>query len=97
MSLFDYLRLRLHTLFLTDVMSGRVTLEVIPEVVPEDREERVVVLPHDQAVLSLLVVGFPIRPVKPTNCLVLREGFKQINGFFFCFLRKKYFYLEYLS
>ena len=85
MSLFDYLRLRLHTLFLTDVMSGRVTLEVIPEVVPEDREERVVVLPHHQAVLSLLVVGFPIRPVKPTNCLVLREGFKQINGFFFAF------------
>ena len=43
---------------------------VIPEEVPEPGEEEVVVLPEDEAVLALEVVGLPLRPVEPLDTLV---------------------------
>ena len=43
---------------------------VIPEEVPEPGEEEVVVLPEDKAVLTLEVVGLPLRPVEPLDTLV---------------------------
>ena len=44
---------------------------VIPEEVSEPGEEEVVVLPEDKAVLTLEVVGLPLRPVEPAHRLVL--------------------------
>ena len=55
----------------TDVMSRSSTVVVIPEVVSEDGQQRVVVLPHDHAVLPVVVVGLPLRPVEPAHRLVL--------------------------
>ena len=55
----------------TDVMSRSGTIVVILEVVPEDGQQRVVVLPHDHAVLPVVVVGLPLRPVEPAHRLVL--------------------------
>ena len=43
---------------------------VIPEEVPEPGEEEVVVLPEDETVLALEVVGLPVRPVEPLDTLV---------------------------
>ena len=58
-------------------MGNRLTFEIIPEVIPEDGEERVVVLSHDQTVFSILIVWFPIGPVKPAHSFVLGEVFKK--------------------
>ena len=68
-------KLRLHTLLLTDVVGHPVALEVIPKVVPEDGKERIVVLFHHQAVFSVLVIRLSLCPVKPANSFVLGEGF----------------------
>ena len=43
---------------------------VIPEEVPEPGEEEVVVLPEDETVLALEVVGLALRPVEPLDTLV---------------------------
>merc|ERR1712110_949909 len=52
-------------------MGNRVTFKIIPEVIPEDGEERVVVLSHHQTVFAVLVVRFPLCPVKPAHSFVL--------------------------
>ena len=57
-------------------MGDRVAVKIIPEVIPEDGEDGVVVLPHHQTVFSLLVIWFPIGPVKPAHSFVLRKDFK---------------------
>ena len=51
-------------------MGRPVTVIIIPEVVSRDGEQRIVVLPHDQTVLPLQVVGLTISPVKPLHSLV---------------------------
>ena len=67
-----YLRnqLILSTLFLTDIVVGGVTAHIVPEEVPEDRDEGVVELRHGQTVLALQVVGLSLGPVKPLDGLV---------------------------
>ena len=55
----------------TDIMSRSSTVVVIPEVVPEDGQQRVVVLPQDHAVLPVVVVGLALSPVEPAHRLVL--------------------------
>ena len=52
---------------LADVVGGHITVNVIPEVVPEDGEEKVVDLHHGQAHLPAVVVGLPVSPVKPPH------------------------------
>ena len=49
---------------------GSVTAHVVPEEVPEDRDEGVVELRHGEAVLTLQVVGLTLSPVKPLDGLV---------------------------
>ena len=63
-------QLILSTLFLTDIVVGGVTAHIVPEEVPEDRDEGVVELRHGEAVLALQVVGLPLSPVKPLDGLV---------------------------
>merc|ERR1712066_437026 len=67
-----YLRnqLILSTLFLTDIVVGGVTAHVVPEEVPEDRDEGVVELRHGETVLTLQVVRLTLSPVKPLHGLV---------------------------
>merc|ERR1712172_335271 len=67
-----YLRnhLVLSTLFLTDIVVGSVTAHVVPEEVPEDRDEGVVELRHGETVLALQVVWLSISPVEPLHGLV---------------------------
>ena len=67
-----YLRnqLILSTLFLTDIVVGGVTAHIVPEEVPEDRDEGVVELRHGQTVLALQVVGLSLGPVEPPHGLV---------------------------
>ena len=50
---------------LTNVVSAVGAIIVVPEVVPEHREEGVVLLDHGNAVLAVVVVGLAISPVKP--------------------------------
>ena len=54
---------------LADVVGGHITVNVIPEVVPEDGEEGVVDLHHAEAHLPAVAVavGLTISPVKPVN------------------------------
>ena len=49
---------------------GGVTAHIVPEEVPEDRDEGVVELRHGEAVLALQVVGLPLGPVEPLDGLV---------------------------
>ena len=63
-------QLILSTLFLTDIVVGNLTAHVVPEEVPEDRDEGVVELRHGETVLALQVVGLSISPVKPLHGLV---------------------------
>ena len=56
---------------LTDVVGAFVAVKVIPEVVPEHREQGVVLLYHGDAVLAVEVVGLAIGPVKPGDGLIL--------------------------
>ena len=51
-------------------MVGNVTAHIVPEEVPEDRDEGVVELRHGEAVLTLQVVGLTLSPVKPLDGLV---------------------------
>ena len=60
----------LSTLFLTDIVVGGLTAHIVPEEVPEDRDEGVVELRHGETVLALQVVGLSISPVKPLHGLV---------------------------
>ena len=67
-----YLRnhLILSTLFLTDIVVGGLTAHIVPEEVPEDRDEGVVELRHGETVLALQVVRLSLGPVKPLHGLV---------------------------
>ena len=67
-----YLRISsiLSTLFLTDIVVGGLTAHIVPEEVPEDRDEGVVELRHGETVLALQVVGLSISPVEPLHGLV---------------------------
>ena len=62
--------LKLGTFLLTDVVVRSVAVHIVPEVVPVE-VERVVDLHHAHAVLSVVVVRFPIGPVEPLDSLVL--------------------------
>ena len=48
-----------------DVVGAHVAVEVIPEVIPEDWEEGVMLLHHGHTVLAAEVVRLAITPVKP--------------------------------
>ena len=56
---------------LADVVGAHVAVEVIPEVISEDREEGVMLLHHGHTVLAAEVVGLAIGPVKPGDGLIL--------------------------
>ena len=56
---------------LADVVGAHFAVKVIPEVVPEDGEEGVMLLHHGDAVLASEVVGLAIGPIKPGDGLVL--------------------------
>ena len=58
-------------LVLADVVGAHFAVKVIPEVVPEDGEEGVVLLHHGDAILASEVVGLAIGPVKPGDGLIL--------------------------
>merc|ERR1712087_59850 len=60
----------LSTLFLADIVVGNVTANIVPEEVPEDRDEGVVELSHGETVLTLQVVGLSLSPVEPLHGLV---------------------------
>ncbi len=49
---------------------GSVTAHVVPEEVPEDRDEGVVELRHGETVLALQVVRLTLSPVEPLHGLV---------------------------
>ena len=51
-------------------MVGSLTAHVVPEEVPEDRDEGVVELRHAETVLAIQVVGLPLGPVEPLHGLV---------------------------
>merc|ERR1712079_73171 len=55
---------------LADVVVGGLAVHVVPEVVPGPGEEEVVVFVHCEAVLVPVVVGLPVRPVRPLGGLV---------------------------
>ena len=55
---------------LADVVGAHVAVEVIPEVIPEDREEGVMLLYHGHTVLAVEVVRLTISPVKPGDRLI---------------------------
>ena len=61
----------LSTRILTNIVSIEITRKVIPEVVSEHREEEVMHLLHNKAVLSMDVVGLSLSPVKPLNRSIL--------------------------
>ena len=56
---------------LTDVVGRSPAPVVVPEVVPEDGEQGVVVLPHHHAVLAVEVVRLALGPVKPAHTLIV--------------------------
>ena len=56
---------------LANVVGAPFAVKVIPEVIPEHREEDVMLLNHGYAVLALEVVGLAIGPVEPGDRLVL--------------------------
>ena len=58
-------------LVLADVVGAHVAVKVIPEVIPEHREEGVVLLDHGHAVLAAEVVGLTISPIEPGDGLIL--------------------------
>ena len=59
--------MNLRALLLTDIVSRIITINIIPEVVSCNREEDIMILSENHAVLSMIVVGFSISPVKPCD------------------------------
>merc|ERR1719180_597579 len=69
-------------LVLADVVGAHFAIKVIPEVIPEDGEEGVVLLHHGDAVLAAEVVGLAIGPVKPGDGLILVRPHPVTGGSF---------------
>ena len=52
-------------------MGRSITVKVVPEIVSGNWEEGIVVFPHNQAILSLLIVGLTVSPIEPIDGLIL--------------------------
>ena len=52
-------------------MGRSITVKVVPEIISCNWEEGIVVLSHDQTILSLLIVGLTICPIKPIDSFIL--------------------------
>merc|ERR1712142_541429 len=52
-------------------MSRSITVKVVPEIISGNWEKGIVVLSHNQAILSLLIVWLPICPIEPIDSFIL--------------------------